>query len=71
MRVSHFDDSVISLCPQIDLVPSTAGPLLLFWHMVDTSDENVRRALGDGFPKHPLHQIVCIGALVAGRTPEN
>ncbi len=33
-------------------------------------DEKVRAALGLGFPKHPLHKIVCIGALVASRQPE-
>ena len=30
----------------------------------------VREAIGPGFPKHPLHKIVCIGALVASRQPE-
>ena len=30
----------------------------------------VREALGSGFPKHPLHKIVCIGALVASRQSE-
>jgi predicted PolB exonuclease-like 3'-5' exonuclease len=30
----------------------------------------VREALGSGFPKHPLHKIVCIGALIAGRQAE-
>jgi predicted PolB exonuclease-like 3'-5' exonuclease len=34
------------------------------------SDPEVREALGPGFPKHPLHKIVCIGALVASRQPE-
>jgi predicted PolB exonuclease-like 3'-5' exonuclease len=34
------------------------------------TDEEVRTALGTGFPRHPLHQIVCIGALVAERQPE-
>jgi predicted PolB exonuclease-like 3'-5' exonuclease len=33
--------------------------------MEQAADEEVRAALGAGFPKHPLHQIVCIGALVA------
>ena len=28
------------------------------------------RPWGPGFPKHPLHKIVCIGALVASRQPE-
>jgi 3'-5' exonuclease len=31
----------------------------------------VRTALGDGFPKHPLHRIVCIGALIARRDEES
>ena len=30
-----------------------------------TTETEVRDALGPGFPKHPLHKIVCIGALVA------
>ena len=34
------------------------------------SDEQVRGALGTGFPKHPLHSIACIGALVAKRERE-
>jgi predicted PolB exonuclease-like 3'-5' exonuclease len=33
-------------------------------------EAKVREALGSGFPKHPLHKIVCIGALVATRQPE-
>src|SRR5262249_47826313 len=38
--------------------------------MRDASDAEVREALGSGFPKHPLHKIACIGALVASRQPE-
>jgi hypothetical protein len=39
--------------------------------MLDLATEaEVREALGPGFPKHPLHKIVCIGALVASRQPE-
>jgi predicted PolB exonuclease-like 3'-5' exonuclease len=34
------------------------------------NEAEVREALGPGFPKHPLHKIVCIGALVACRQPE-
>jgi 3'-5' exonuclease len=33
-------------------------------------EADVRDALGPGFPRHPLHKIVCIGALVASRQPE-
>ena len=31
------------------------------------TETEVRGALGPSFPKHPLHKIVCIGALVASR----
>jgi hypothetical protein len=34
------------------------------------TEVDVREALGSGFPKHPLHKSVCIGALVASRQPE-
>ena len=34
------------------------------------AEADVRQALGPSFPKHPLHKIVCIGALVASRQPE-
>jgi predicted PolB exonuclease-like 3'-5' exonuclease len=34
------------------------------------SEPDIRIALGSGFPKLPLHKIVCIGALVAGRQQE-
>jgi predicted PolB exonuclease-like 3'-5' exonuclease len=38
---------------------------------LETAPEaDVRDALGPGFPKHPLHKIVCIGALVASGQPE-
>jgi predicted PolB exonuclease-like 3'-5' exonuclease len=36
-------------------------------NMEGEADEKVRAALGSGFPKHPLHKIVCIGALVASQ----
>src|SRR5690349_2727011 len=29
-----------------------------------------RAVLGEKFPKHPWHQIVCIGALIAARSAE-
>jgi|SRR6266436_4678077 len=31
------------------------------------SDEEIRAAIGDKFPKHPYHSIICIGALIAHR----
>jgi hypothetical protein len=30
----------------------------------------VREAIGDKFPKHIYHSIICIGALVAHREPD-
>ena len=34
------------------------------------AEADILQAIGEGFPKHPLHKIVCIGALVASRQPE-
>src|SRR6266478_7078479 len=31
------------------------------------SDEEIRAAIGDKFPKHLYHSIICIGALIAHR----
>jgi len=36
----------------------------------NATEADIRQALGSGFPKHPLHKIVCIGALVASRQPD-
>ena len=33
----------------------------------DKSDDEIREALGDKFPKHVYHSIACIGALIAYR----
>jgi predicted PolB exonuclease-like 3'-5' exonuclease len=38
--------------------------------MKRASEDEVRAALGPGFPKHPLHKIACIGALVATQQPD-
>src|SRR6202521_251587 len=35
--------------------------------LLGKSDEEVRDALGEKFPKHVFHSVVCIGALVAHR----
>jgi predicted PolB exonuclease-like 3'-5' exonuclease len=35
--------------------------------MSAATDDEVREAVGDKFPKHIYHSIVCIGALVAHR----
>src|SRR5246127_5477241 len=39
--------------------------------LVGRSDVEVREAIGDKFPKHIYHSIVCIGALVAHWEPDN
>jgi 3'-5' exonuclease len=36
----------------------------------NATDAEVRQAVGTTFPKHPLHKIVCIGALIASRQPD-
>jgi len=38
--------------------------------LVGKSDVEIREAIGDKFPKHIYHSIVCIGALIAHREPE-
>src|SRR5437899_12542729 len=38
--------------------------------LVGKSDVEVREAIGDKFPKHIYHAIVCIGALIAHREPD-
>src|SRR4029450_1952954 len=35
--------------------------------LVGKSDVEVREAIGDKFPKHIYHSIICIGALIAHR----
>jgi hypothetical protein len=37
--------------------------------MGGSAETDARQALGEGFPKHPLNKIACIGALVANRQP--
>ena len=39
--------------------------------LVGESAVEVREAIGDKFPKHIYHSIVCIGALIAHREPDH
>jgi hypothetical protein len=39
--------------------------------LVGKSDIEVREAIGDKFPKHIYHSIVCIGALIAHREADH
>jgi 3'-5' exonuclease len=53
----------------LESVPDLAAAARML-DLGDASEADVRQALGSGFPKHPLHKIVCIGALIASRQPE-
>ena len=53
----------------LETVPDLKAAARMFG-MEGKSDDEVRDALGSGFPKHPLHSIACIGALVAKREPD-
>jgi hypothetical protein len=50
----------------IETVPDLKGFAAANGHVGKTDDE-VRVELGDKFPKHIYHSIICIGALVAHR----
>jgi hypothetical protein len=45
--------------------------LVRFRSLVGKSDVEVREAIGDKFPKHIYHSIVCIGALIAHREADH
>jgi predicted PolB exonuclease-like 3'-5' exonuclease len=53
----------------LETVPDLAAAARML-DLADAADADVRQALGSGFPKHPLHKIVCIGALIGSRQPE-
>lgn len=50
----------------LETVPDLKG-FALAKELVGKSDDEIRESLGDKFPKHIYHSIVCIGALVAHR----
>jgi predicted PolB exonuclease-like 3'-5' exonuclease len=50
----------------IETIPDLAGFAAANGH-VGKSDDEVRAEMGDKFPKHIYHSIICIGALVAHR----
>jgi 3'-5' exonuclease len=53
----------------LETVPDLAAAARML-DMGNASEAEIREALGPGFPKHPLHKIACIGALIASRQPE-
>jgi len=50
----------------IETVPDLKGFAAANAH-IGKSDDEIRAAMGDKFPKHIYHSIICIGALVARR----
>jgi len=59
-----MSDSVIVW--DLETVPDLQG-VAAANNLVGRTDEEVRELLGDKFPKHIYHSIVCIGALIAQR----
>ena len=53
----------------LETVPDLAATARML-DLPNATEAEVREALGSGFPKQPLHKIVCIGALIASRQPE-
>jgi len=53
----------------LESVPDLAAAARML-DLGNAPEAEVREALGEGFPKLPLHKIVCIGALVASRQHE-
>ena len=54
----------------LETVPDLAG-FAAANDLVGKSDVEVREAIGDKFPKHIYHSIVCIGALIAHRDSDH
>src|SRR5262245_11259857 len=53
----------------IETIPDLKGFAAAHGHL-GKSDEEIRTEMGDKFPKHIYHSIVCIGALLAHREDE-
>jgi len=53
----------------LETIPDLAAAARVL-DMGNATEAEVREALGTGFPKHPLHKIVCIGAVFASRQSE-
>jgi 3'-5' exonuclease len=62
-----MSDSVIVW--DLETVPDLSG-FAAANQLVGKTDDEVREALGDKFPKHIYHSVVCIGALIAHREPD-
>jgi predicted PolB exonuclease-like 3'-5' exonuclease len=53
----------------LETIPDLAAAARML-DMEMAEETEVRQAIGSGFPKHPLHKIVSIGALIASRQPD-
>jgi 3'-5' exonuclease len=53
----------------LETVPDLAGAARML-DLGSATEAEVLEAIGPGFPKHPLHKIACIGALIASRQRE-
>ena len=53
----------------LETIPDLAAAARML-DLPNATEAEVRERLGPSFPKHPLHKIVCIGALIASRRPE-
>jgi predicted PolB exonuclease-like 3'-5' exonuclease len=66
VQTSRADSMTNIIVWDIETVPDLKGFVAANRHVGKTNDE-VRAELGDKFPKHIYHSIICIGALVARR----
>jgi predicted PolB exonuclease-like 3'-5' exonuclease len=53
----------------LETIPDLAAAARML-DMGNAPEAEIREAIGSGFPKHPLHKVVCIGPLIASRQPE-
>jgi len=68
----NYEDTMQSsvIVWDLETVPDLSG-FAAANDLVGKPDVEVREAIGDKFPKHIYHSIVCIGALIAHREPDH
>jgi len=64
--LTAMNDNVIVW--NLETVPDLSG-FAAANQLVGKTDDEVREALGDKFPKHIYHSVVCIGAPLRVRSP--
>ncbi len=65
LETRHVKAALSAMTVKTDRKDASANDL------VGKSDVEVREAIGDKFPKHIYHSIVCIGALIAHGEPDH